>query len=104
MKVRTSLKKKVLTGLAVFLVLAAAVLPTAHVVAEPGVSIPIDLNSAGPEALATLPGIGSVKAEAIVSFRSENGPFSSVEGLLAVPGIGPRLLDSVRELIAVSTR
>ena len=61
-------------------------------------------NPHGPETLATLPGIGSVKADAIVSFREENGPFASIDGLLAVPGIGPRLLESVRGLIAIPSR
>jgi len=91
-------------GLMVACLVSAAVLPAGPAAAEPGISSPININSAGPEALATLPGIGSVKADAIVSFRSENGPFSSIDGLLAVPGIGQRLLESVRELISVSSR
>lgn len=61
----------------------------------------IDLNSATPELLETLPGIGRVKAEAIVAYREVNGPFSSVEELLEVRGIGPSTLEAIRDLVEV---
>ena len=104
MQIRNSMKGIFLMGLMVACLITAAGLPAATAAAEPGISTPMDLNSAGPETLATLPGIGSVKADAIVSFRAENGPFASIDGLLAVPGIGPRLLESVRGLIAIPSR
>ena len=45
--------------------------------------------------LTVLPGVGKVTAEAIVSYREEHGPFSSVEDLLLVPGLGPGTLEAI---------
>ena len=59
----------------------------------------LDINSAQVDALMSLPGIGEVKAHAIVSYREQNGDFVSVEHLLGVPGIGPATLDAVRDLV-----
>lgn len=61
----------------------------------------INVNRAGKEELKTLPGIGDVKAESILSFREENGPFSSVEDLVLVDGISPSLLEKIRPNITV---
>lgn len=61
----------------------------------------IDLNSANEEKLSELPGIGSVLAERIISYRSENGDFSSLVELKKVNGIGPSTLDNVRKLLKV---
>ena len=59
----------------------------------------IDLNSATAEELIDLPGIGEVKAEAIVRYRASNGPFSSVDEVTAVQGIGPATLEAISELV-----
>ena len=59
----------------------------------------IDINSADEALLQSLPGIGEVKSQAIVRYRESNGPFSTVEDLLDVSGIGPATLDSVMDLI-----
>lgn len=48
----------------------------------------IDINHATAEALAELPGIGEIKAQAIVEDREANGPFASLEDLTRVSGIG----------------
>ncbi|MCH7627001.1 MAG: helix-hairpin-helix domain-containing protein [Chloroflexi bacterium] len=48
-----------------------------------------------------LPGIGPVKAQAIVDYRVLNGPFTSVEELLEVKGIGPATLDKIRDMITI---
>lgn len=61
----------------------------------------VDVNTASVEELDRLPGIGPTKAEAIVRYRIENGPFASVDALDAVPGIGPATLASIRELVEV---
>lgn len=61
----------------------------------------INLNSATAEDLETLPGIGEVLAAAIVQFREEHGPFTSVEQLVDVSGIGEVTLEEVRELVTV---
>lgn len=50
---------------------------------------PVNINSADAIELAdALDGIGQSKAEAIVAYRDENGPFNSVESLTSVRGIG----------------
>jgi len=64
-------------------------------------SEPIDLNRATADQLDALPGIGPSTAAAIVSYRDRVGPFSSVDGLLQVPGIGPAKLDLIRSLVRV---
>lgn len=56
----------------------------------------VDLNSAGPEALARLPGIGPSRAAAIVAWRDRHGPFRAVEELVRVPGIGPKTVEGLR--------
>ena len=58
-----------------------------------------DINSADQAALEALPGIGPSKAQAIITYRQEHGPFASVDSLDAVPGIGPKSLANLRPLI-----
>ncbi|CNI47393.1 competence protein ComEA [Yersinia frederiksenii] len=54
----------------------------------------IDINRADAEQLAQyLNGVGRKKAEAIVSYREQFGPFTEAEQLLEVPGIGPSFLE-----------
>lgn len=65
---------------------------------QPG---PLDLNAATEEELLALPGVGPVLAAAIVRHRDETGPFTSVDGLLDVSGIGPARLESLRDLVRV---
>ncbi|MEV8272638.1 helix-hairpin-helix domain-containing protein [Microbacterium sp. NPDC077184] len=62
---------------------------------------PLDLNTADAAALDTLPRIGPAIAQRIIEWREQNGPFSSVEDLLAVPGIGEKLLAGLREQVRV---
>ena len=62
---------------------------------------PVDLNKATAEQLDALPGVGPSIAAAIVTYRGTHGPFSSVDGLLDVPGIGPAKLDAIRALVTV---
>ena len=62
----------------------------------------IDLNTATVEQLKNgLPGIGDVYAQRIVTHRETNGPFSSVEELLDVNGIGPKTLEAIQDLVEV---
>ncbi len=62
---------------------------------------PIDLNTADATALETLPGVGPATAAAIIDHRERNGPFTSVDGLLDVRGIGEAKLAQIRDLVRV---
>jgi len=62
---------------------------------------PVDLNSAGPDELDSLPGVGPATAKAIVDYRTRHGRFRSVDDLLAVPGIGPAKLATLKPLARV---
>ena len=61
----------------------------------------IDLNTAAVGLLDTLPSIGPVKAQAIVGYRQENGSFKAVEEIMNVPGIGPTIHETIRDLVTV---
>ena len=61
----------------------------------------IDLNSATVEQLIQLPGIGPVIARRIVEYRTEHGPFTSVEEVLNIKGIGPKRFERIKDLITV---
>jgi len=68
---------------------------------SPGAAAPgddrVDLNTGDQAALETLPRIGPALAERIIAWRDENGRFQSVDDLLAVPGIGEKLLEGIRD-------
>lgn len=61
----------------------------------------VNLNVADAAALQTLPGVGPALAARIIAWRDENGPFRSVDELLAVSGIGDKTLEGFRELVTV---
>ena len=61
----------------------------------------IYLNTATAQQLEALPGIGTVKAQAIIDYRESNGPFRSIEEVMEVRGIGPAIYESIRDLISV---
>ncbi|MGE8189463.1 ComEA family DNA-binding protein [Pseudomonas sp. NPDC086278] len=63
----------------------------------------VDINKAdAPTLQRELAGIGEAKAKAIVAYRESNGPFSSVDELLEVKGIGKAILDKNREKLEVN--
>lgn len=61
----------------------------------------VDLNRATASELASLPGVGEAKAQAIIAYR-EATPFASVEDLVRVKGIGDKLLELLRDRVEVT--
>ena len=61
----------------------------------------ININTSGKDILSTLPGIGEKTAEKIVAFREENGPFSSIDQIMQVPGIGESKFNRIKDTICV---
>ena len=55
----------------------------------------ININTAGPSDLQTLPGIGPSKADAIVADRKANGPFAACSDLQRVRGVGPATIAGI---------
>jgi len=62
---------------------------------------PVNINSATADQLDVLPGVGPATAASIIAYREQHGPFSSVEQLADVRGIGPAKLDALRGLVTV---
>jgi competence protein ComEA len=56
----------------------------------------VHINSASAADLDALPGVGPSLASAIVEYRRQHGRFTSVEGLMEVPGIGPAKMAALR--------
>ncbi len=61
----------------------------------------VNINTATSEQLKTLNGIGDVKAQAIIDYRTEHGGFKSIDELLNVKGIGEKTLEKIRPGVTV---
>lgn len=59
----------------------------------------IDLDRADVSEITRLPRIGPALAQRIVAWRTEHGPFGSLSRLDSVPGVGPKLLESIRPFV-----
>lgn len=62
----------------------------------------LNLNTASKSELTQLPGIGEVKAEAILSYRDTNGKFQTIEELMNIPGIKEATFEQIKDLITVT--
>ena len=63
----------------------------------------IDINTADVDSIVeALVGVGKVKAQAIIDYRNEHGPFVSVDELLEVKGIGQATLDKNRGRLKIN--
>jgi len=65
------------------------------------VSTVVNINKASLEELDTLPGVGPATAQKIVDYRTQNGDFKSVEGIMDVSGIGPSKYSQIQSLISI---
>ncbi len=64
---------------------------------------PVNINTADAKTIGeSLKGIGLKKAEAIVKYRTEKGPFKTVEELENVSGIGKKTLESIKNDVLLS--
>jgi competence protein ComEA len=61
----------------------------------------ININTASAEELDKLPGIGPSLANAIIDYRTKNGPFQQIEDINDVKGIGDALFEKIKEQITV---
>ncbi len=61
----------------------------------------LDLNTATASQLQMLPGIGQVLAQRILTYRQENGPFTSADELMNVDGISTKRLEEILDYITV---
>ena len=62
----------------------------------------VNINTASKEELMTIPGIGEAKAKAILAYREEHGPFSSIEELMNVEGIKDGVFSKMKEYIKIN--
>jgi competence protein ComEA len=61
----------------------------------------VNINTADKKTLATLPGVGETKAEAIIQYRKDHGDFKNAEELVNVKGFGSKTLKKLAKEIAV---
>lgn len=59
----------------------------------------IDVNRADWPELCLLPGVGETRAREIVAHRRRYGPFRRLDDLQDVPGVGPKTIESLRDLV-----
>lgn len=61
----------------------------------------VNINHASKEEIETLSGIGAKRAQAIIDYREENGPFQSVEELRNISGIGEKTVENIKEEVII---
>lgn len=76
---------------------------TEPVIIEEKIEYPININTASQKLLMELPGIGQVKATAIISFRETYGYFNHSDEIMNVKGIGQATYDKLKNLITTGT-
>ncbi len=62
----------------------------------------VNINTASASEIASLKGIGPAKAAAIVKFRDQHGPYTSISDLQQVKGIGPKILEKIRSDVTIN--
>lgn len=69
---------------------------------QPPMGILININTAGREALESLPGIGPVYAQRIIDYRRMHGEFRNVEELINIKGIAEKRLDKLKAFVKLT--
>ena len=62
----------------------------------------VNINTADASTLQTLPNIGPAKADDILKYRQQHGPFKTIEDLKKVKGIGDKTFEKLKQHITVS--
>lgn len=78
---------------------SAQIVSTATIL--PALVFPLNINTATLEQLQQLPNIGPTLAQAIINYRDSHGPFTSLEQLRSVSGIGPKTYEGIETLITI---
>ena len=91
--------RSIAATLAIMVMTLAVQLPLAAAPSE----ATVDINIAGEEQLATLPGIGPAIAKRIIDYRQSNGPFKSTSELMNVKGIGEKTYLRLKDRITAGT-
>lgn len=65
-------------------------------------SATININTANQQDFETLNGIGPSKAQAIVDYRTEHGPFKTIRDIKKVKGIGSKIFDKIKGELTLS--
>ncbi len=81
----------------------AAAMPSGDYVSGTGIagSVKVNINTATREQLMTLNGIGAARADAIIAYRQEHGPFSAIEDIMQVSGIKDAAFSKIKNDIVV---
>jgi competence protein ComEA len=91
-----------LVACALCVVLAATGALASQPKSAPSIEGVVNLNTATPEELQLLPGVGEARAVAIVSMRTQRGGFKDVDELLEVKGIGEAMLEKMRPHVTLT--
>jgi len=87
--------KKILAAFLLPLLALVLVQISPRTVAAKALEGVVNINTATPQELALLPGVGKAKAEQIVQYR-QTKPFSSVDDLKNIPGLGAKRIEAMR--------
>lgn len=64
----------------------------------------VNLNSASADQLEQLPGVGASTAQKIIAYRTQHGPFQTIDDLRSIKGFGSKRIDRIREWVELGSR